>query len=205
MQMENGCICCTLRDDLVRELAALARQGELDHIVVESTGVSEPLPVAQTFSAPIAPPQQAPAALDGGNDEDPHSAGSAAPGHPLAGLRSLNDVAHLHALVTVADCSTFLAHLASLDDLKDLGMGTSPEDARPLAFLLAEQVQFADTVLVNKTDLVTPAEAGKVEGLLRRLNPHAELQPVGKLHHCRGTHLLCFTTTALALPQLLDS
>ena len=88
----------------------------------------------------------------------------------------MNDVAHLHALVTVTDCSTFLSHLASLEDLKDLNMGTSAEDVRPLAFLLAEQVQFANTILVNKTDLVSPAEANKVESLLRHLNPSAELQ-----------------------------
>lgn len=89
VQLENGCICCTLRDDLVLELAGLAQQGGIDHIVVESTGISEPLPVAATFSAGIAP-----------------GVGGAA-----EGLSSLNDVARLHSLVTVVDCSTFLTHL----------------------------------------------------------------------------------------------
>lgn len=89
VQLENGCICCTLRDDLVLELAGLAKQGEIDHIVVESTGISEPLPVAATFSAAIA----------------------ADVGGAAEGLQSLNDVARLHSLVTVVDCSTFLTHL----------------------------------------------------------------------------------------------
>ena len=154
VQLENGCICCTLRDDLVLELAGLARQGEIDHVVVESTGISEPLPVAQTFSAEIKP-----------------GIGGAA-----QGLSSLNDVARLHSLVTVVDCSTFMMHLDSLETLEQLGMGTSKEDTRPLAFLLAEQVQFANKILVNKTDLVTPENANKVEGLLRRLNPSADIE-----------------------------
>ena len=122
--------------------------------MVESTGVSEPLPVAQTFSAEIK-----------------SDIGGAA-----QGLQSLNDVAHLHSLVTVVDCSTFMTHLDSITNLEQLGMATGKDDTRPLAFLLAEQVQFANKILVNKTDLVTPEEAGKVEALLRRLNPSAEIE-----------------------------
>jgi G3E family GTPase len=91
-------------------------------------------------------------------------------------LESLNDVARLHSLVTVVDCSTFLEHLDSIQNLEQIGMATGTEDTRPLAFLLAEQVQFANKILVNKTDLVTAEQAGKVEGLLRRLNPGAEIQ-----------------------------
>lgn len=132
----------------------VCRQGQIDHIVVESTGVSEPLPVAQTFSASI----------------------KADIGGAAQGLQSLNDVAHLHSLVTVVDCSTFLTHLDSITNLEQLGMATGKDDSRPLAFLLAEQVQFANKILVNKTDLVTPEEAGKVEALLHRLNPSAEIE-----------------------------
>lgn len=158
VQLENGCICCTLRDDLVLELAGLAKQGEIDHIVVESTGISEPLPVAQTFSAEIA----------------------AGVGGAAEGLRSLNEVARLHSLVTVVDCSTFLTHLDSPSTLEQLSMGSSEEDTRPLAFLLAEQVQFANKILVNKTDLATPEETKKVEGLLRHLNPTADIERTRK-------------------------
>ena len=154
VQLENGCICCTLRDDLVQELAGLATQGAVDHIIVESTGVSEPLPVAQTFSAAIKPGL----------------------GAHVEGLTSLNDVAHLHSLVTVVDSSTFLEHLDSIQNLEQLGMSTGADDTRPLAFLLAEQVQFANKVLVNKVDLVSPEAAAKIGGLLRTLNPTAEIQ-----------------------------
>ena len=160
VQLENGCICCTLRDDLVLELAGLARQGEIDHIVVESTGISEPLPVAQTFSAPI---------------QQPDGEGSELTAATL-GLRSLNDIAHLHSLVTVVDASTFLTHLDSVENLKQLGMSATEGDARPLAFLLAEQVQFANLLVVNKTDLVTEGQISKVESLLRYLNPTADIQ-----------------------------
>jgi G3E family GTPase len=166
VQLQNGCICCTLRDDLVLELAAMARQGGIDHIVVESTGISEPLPVAQTFSAPIKPKAAS----------APAGTGSRALPQAVVGLRSLNDVAHLHSLVTVVDCSTFLSHLDSLENLSDLGLGSGKDDARPLAFLLAEQVQFASVILVNKTDLVTPREASRVERLLRHLNPFADIR-----------------------------
>jgi G3E family GTPase len=92
------------------------------------------------------------------------------------GLHSLNDIAHLHSLVTVVDCSTFLTHLDSVENLKQLGMSATEGDARPLAFLLAEQVQFANLLLVNKIDLVKPEQVQKVEGLLHHLNPSADIQ-----------------------------
>ena len=137
------------------ELAELAAAGDIDHIVVESTGVSEPLPVAQTFSAPIESSETRPAAL--------------------ARLSSLNDVVHLHSLVTVVDCSTFLDHLDSLENLSTLQMATHEADTRPLAFLLADQVQFASVLVLNKVDIVSPEQADKVADLLRHLNPHATI------------------------------
>ena len=97
-------------------------------------------------------------------------------GGAVEGLQSLSDAAYLHSLVTVVDSSTFLAHLSSIENLEQLGMATGKDDTRPLAFLLAEQVQFANKVLLNKMDLVSPEEASKIEALLRRLNPTAEIQ-----------------------------
>ena len=132
IQLENGCICCTLRDDLVIELASLAQKGDVDHIIVESTGISEPHPVAQAFSMPIA-------AMDSmlsQQDEAKRAALSAA----TQGLESLQDAAHLHSLVTVVDCATFLEHLHSIQNLHELGMASIPGDTRPLSFLLMEQV-----------------------------------------------------------------
>eukprot|EP00009_Paramoeba_aestuarina_P004776 CAMPEP_0201508460 /NCGR_PEP_ID=MMETSP0161_2-20130828/1827_1 /ASSEMBLY_ACC=CAM_ASM_000251 /TAXON_ID=180227 /ORGANISM="Neoparamoeba aestuarina, Strain SoJaBio B1-5/56/2" /LENGTH=433 /DNA_ID=CAMNT_0047903135 /DNA_START=283 /DNA_END=1584 /DNA_ORIENTATION=- len=174
VQLENGCICCTLRDDLVLELAGLAKQGEIEHIVVESTGVSEPLPIAQTFSAKITPQQtsDAQATTTTTNENENVNKFDA-----IKGLSTLNDIAHLHSLVTVVDCSTFLDHLESLENLTQLGMATREGDTRPLAFLLAEQVQFANLILLNKTDLVSEKEVKKIKSLLSHLNPTAEIVP----------------------------
>lgn len=171
VQLENGCICCTLREDLVAELAKLAKRGHLDHIVVESTGVSEPLPVAQTFSTPVE--ELVAVATQPGDDSA--SEKRAALLEATRGLNSLQDVCHLHSLVTVVDCGTFLNHLKSIKNIQELGMSTDSRDARPLSYLLVEQVQFANTILVNKTDLVSTDECQKVEQLIRYLNPSAKL------------------------------
>merc|ERR1719499_2157866 len=163
VQLENGCICCTLRDDMVIELATLAKRGDIDHIVVESTGISEPHPVAQAFSMPI----------DSFVSEEGEK--RAALAEATSGLDSLQDAAHLHSLVTVVDCATFLPHLKSLETLDELKMQSSPDDTRPLAFLLMEQVQFANLILVNKTDLVTEAESDRIKRFLTLLNPAATI------------------------------
>ena len=139
VHLENGCICCTLRDDLVLELASLSKRGDLDHIVVESTGVSEPLPVAQTFSTPISTLLQSVTSTPQGEEK---RAELASVTEELS-LSSLNDVAHLNSLVTVVDCAMFLEHLNSIENLSELGMSASSTDVRPLAFLLVEQVTWA--------------------------------------------------------------
>merc|ERR1712196_275092 len=92
-----------------------------------------------------------------------------------AGLKTLQDAAHLHSLVTVDDCTTFLDQLHSIQSLHELGMGSMPGDTRPLAFLLMEQVQFANLLVLNKTDLLTSDQILKVEQLLRLLNPLAKV------------------------------
>jgi G3E family GTPase len=145
VEMSNGCICCTLRDDLLEEVARLAKEGRFDYLLVESTGIGEPLPVAQTFTF---------------RDE--------------AGT-SLSDVARLDTMVTVVDALGFLTHYQSADDLKQRGLGVSEEDERTLADLLVDQVEFADVIVLNKMDLATPDQKRLVEGLLRKLNPDAKL------------------------------
>ncbi|KAK3240343.1 hypothetical protein CYMTET_49805 [Cymbomonas tetramitiformis] len=191
VQLENGCICCTLRDDLVIELATLAQRGGLDHILVESTGISEPHPVAQTFSLRIE--SLANAVAPGEEGEAKRAALTAA----TRGLEALQDAAHLHSLVTVVDCATFVEHLHSIESLHQLGMGSMPGDDRPLAFLLMEQVQFANTLLLNKTDLVAPAESRKVQQLLRMLNPTAEI--------IRTLHSAIDVSALLSEPQYDES
>lgn len=145
VELTNGCICCTLREDLVEAVGALARQNRFDQLVIESTGISEPMPVAATFSWEF---------------EDGFSLGT---------------VARLDTLVTVVDASTFLTELARGEALAEREMTAGPGDARSIADLLTDQVEFADVILLNKTDLVSPATLDTVQTLLRRLNPTAKL------------------------------
>ena len=145
VELTNGCICCTLREDLIESVANLARDGRFDHVVIESTGISEPMPVAATFDWEF---------------EDGFS---------------LGNVAALDAMVTVADASTFLGELAKGQRLLDRNLQAGEGDERSISDLLIDQVEFADILLLNKTDLVSEQAAGTVEATLRRLNPTAKL------------------------------
>lgn len=147
--MQNGCICCTLREDLLREVSSLAKGGGVDYIVIESTGISEPLPVAETFTF-----------------------------GDLETGEMLGDVARLDTMVTVVDSARFFEDFDSLDKLADRpeqGAAT-PADERTIVDLLVDQVEFADVILLNKTDLVSTADLGAIERLVRKLNPRAKIQ-----------------------------
>jgi G3E family GTPase len=145
VEMSNGCICCTLREDLMQEVAKLAAEDRFDALVIESTGISEPMPVAATF--------------DFTTEE---------------GFR-LGDVARLDTMVTVVDARAFLDDYSSADTLATRGETAGEGDTRQLVDLLVEQVEFADVILVNKADLVTPAELGRLAALLATFNPEAEI------------------------------
>ncbi|MEY3172920.1 MAG: putative metal chaperone YciC [Planctomycetota bacterium] len=145
IELSNGCICCTLREDLLREVAQLAREGRFDYLLIESTGIAEPLPVAETFTF---------------TDES----GS-----------SLSDVAQLDTLVTVVDAAGFLRDFRSEDALRDRGLEAGADDDRDLSLLLADQVEFANLLVVNKVDLVTPAQLSQLRRLLQLLNPDARI------------------------------
>jgi len=145
VEMSNGCICCTLREDLMREVRKLALEGRFDALLIESTGVSEPMPVASTFDF---------------SAED--------------GFR-LGDVARLDSMVTVVDARAFLDDFSSADTLRQRGESAGEGDDRQLVDLLTDQVEFADTLVVNKADLVTPEELGRLKALLATFNPKAEI------------------------------
>ena len=134
VEMSNGCICCTLREDLLIEVGRLAREGAFDALVIESTGISEPMPVAETFTF---------------QDEDG---------------RCLGDVARLDTMVTVVDAYNFLKDFATGDDLRDRDAALDETDDRGLSDLLADQVEFADVLVLNKTDLVSEADLDRLEG-----------------------------------------
>lgn len=145
VELTNGCICCTLREDLIEAVGALARQQRFDQLVIESTGISEPMPVAATF------------------------------GWEFDDGTSLGQLARLDTLVTVVDASTFLTEIARGEALADRDMSAGEGDARSISDLLVDQVEFADVILLNKTDLISAATLGTVETLVRRLNPTAKL------------------------------
>jgi len=145
VELSNGCICCTLREDLLVEVARLARERRFDYLLIESTGISEPLPVAETFTF-------------AGED----------------GL-SLGDVARLDTMATVVDGGAFLRDLGSLEELRDRDLALGPDDERNVVDLLVDQVEFADVLIVNKVDLLAADELERLEALLRRLNGHARI------------------------------
>lgn len=146
VEMQNGCICCTLREDLLIEVRKLAIEQRFDYLLVESTGISEPLPVAETFSF-----------------EDVES------------KSNLSNVAQLDTMVTVVDALNFLADWQSEDDLRSRKAALGDDDERTVADLLVEQVEFANVLVVNKIDLIGSDDLAKLEGMLRHLNPDAVL------------------------------
>lgn len=143
VEMSNGCICCTLREDLLLEVKRLAQAGRFDHLVIESTGISEPLPVAETFTF---------------EDE--------------AG-ESLSAYARLDSMITVVDGFNFLRDYRSADDLHSRGESLGAQDERSVVDLLVDQIEFCDLLVLNKTDLLSPAQLHQLKGMLQALNPHA--------------------------------
>jgi G3E family GTPase len=143
IEMTNGCICCTLREDLLVEVANLAKEGRFDYLLIESTGISEPAPVADTFTFAL---------------------GDGVP---------LSDIAELDTLVTVVDGANFLGDLDRSKDLQSLGQAISDQDTRTVADLLIDQIEFANVIVINKTDAVDDATLHKIETLIERLNPFA--------------------------------
>ena len=144
VEMSNGCICCTLREDLLNEVARLAEEGRFDYLLIESTGISEPMPVAETFQFE--------------NEQG----------------RSLSTLARLDTMVTVIDAANFLKDYHEAEDLRDRGLGISEGDERTITDLLIEQVEFANVLVLNKTDLVSEAELAELAAIMAKLNPDAK-------------------------------
>ena len=145
VEMTNGCICCTLRDDLLTEVRRLAAEGRFDYLMIESTGIAEPLPIAATFDFRDA---------DGA---------------------SLSDVARLDTMVTVVDAVNLLADFSSHDFLSDRGETAGQGDSRSLVTLLTDQIEFADVVVLNKVADAGPRRADAARRIILALNPDARL------------------------------
>ncbi|MEL7312601.1 MAG: GTP-binding protein, partial [Pseudomonadota bacterium] len=148
VEMSNGCICCTLREDLLEEVTKLAQDGRFDYLLIESTGISEPLPVAETFTFA---------------DE--------------SGV-SLSDVASLDTMVTVVDAVNFLRDYETAQSLKEAGESLGEEDERSVSDLLVDQVEFADVILISKTDLAEPRDVERLTAILKTLNTDAKIIPI---------------------------
>ncbi len=145
VEMSNGCICCTLREDLLLEVKRLANENRFDYLLIESTGISEPLPVAETFTFV---------------DED--------------GI-SLSDIAKLDTMVTVVDGFNFLRDYSSRDTLTQRGESMGENDMRTVVDLIVEQIEFCDVLILNKTDLMADHEVQRLESILKTFNTRAKI------------------------------
>lgn len=146
VEMSNGCICCTLREDLMIEVEKLAKMNKFDYLLIESTGISEPIPVAQTFS------------LASGDE-----------------LFDLTKISQLDTMVTVVDAFNFFKDFGSADTILDRDMTDDQEDERSIVNLLTDQVEFANVIVLNKADLVSVKQLQLLKGMLSKLNPEARI------------------------------
>lgn len=172
VEMSNGCICCTLREDLLLEVNRLAKTGNFDYLLIESTGISEPLPVAETFTFA---------------DEN--------------GV-SLSDIATLDTMVTVVDAVNFSKDYEEAKYLQETGESLGEEDERCVADLLVDQVEFADVILISKTDLVNETHLANLTAILKSLNTTAKIIPINRgsidIDEVLGTQLFDFEKAQLA-------
>ena len=146
VEMSNGCICCTLREDLMIEVERLAKEDRFDYLLIESTGISEPIPVAQTFSY-----------VDPNNDID------------------LSSFSYIDTMVTVVDCFNFSRDFGSSETLLDRKLADDEMDNRTIVNLLTDQIEFANVIVLNKADLVSEETIGTLEAAISKLNPGAKL------------------------------
>jgi len=146
VEMSNGCICCTLREDLMIEVEKLAHENRFDYLLIESTGISEPVPIAQTFTF---------------KDEE-------------NGI-DLSRFAQIDSMITVVDALNFAKDFGSVDTLHTRALNEDPQDHRTIVNLLTDQIEFADIIILNKTDLVSQAQLGELKAIISSLNPVAKI------------------------------
>ncbi|MGL4490475.1 MAG: GTP-binding protein [Rhizobiaceae bacterium] len=145
VELSNGCICCTLRDDLLAEVRSLSEAGRYDYLLIEGTGIAEPLPIAATFSF---------------RDEQG---------------QSLSDISRLDTMVTVVDAANLIANYSTTESLKDRGEIAGEADTRTIVDLMVDQIEFADVIIINKVSEVTQEQLGLVRAIARGLNADARI------------------------------
>ncbi|KAI1292945.1 P-loop containing nucleoside triphosphate hydrolase protein [Xylaria venustula] len=200
--MQNGCICCTLRGDLLDEVARLADDKQVDYLVIESSGVSEPMQVAETFSPEFA---DASVAAGHGLEEDEQNEMTKGQRMRLAEILKaggLSKVARLDTCVTIVDAANFMLDFATVDMLKDRQTDVPPEDDRNISDLQVDQVEFADVIVINKCDLVTSDDVDRIKGVVQNLNPGANIITAVKsnfdLSNILDTHMFDYEKAALS-------
>ncbi|WVR07615.1 hypothetical protein IAU60_004657 [Kwoniella sp. DSM 27419] len=205
VQMQNGCICCTLRADLLEEVANLAEMAAFDYLIIESSGISEPIQVAETFTQEFAESmgdssiEEIESSLPPEGDSTPETRRKLA---ELIAAGGLSKVARLDCCVSMMDCTTFMGDFDTTDFLTDRhGKEVDPEDERNITDLLTDQIEFANVILLNKVDLVRPDQVARVEGLVKTLNPTAKviraLYSKVDLKEILNTHMFDFGQAAL--------
>ena len=153
ISFSNGCICCTLREDLLQEVARLAKEGKFDYLVIESTGISEPMQVAETFTfdLPLLDPSISQATTE------------------------LKELSELDTCVTVVDCSNFYTYFNSREIASEIFNDVDQADDRSIFQLMCDQIEFANVILLNKTDLVTDKEKEEIKNTIKQFNQKAEI------------------------------
>ncbi|KAL9654441.1 hypothetical protein ABK040_010464 [Willaertia magna] len=183
IEMANGCICCTLREDLLQEVAKLANEKKFDYLLIESSGISEPLPVAETFTFSVDDflnyVQQAKAKEEEMNSGmlkiNSSEKQQQTTTQPVMKKVTLKNLACLDTMVTVVDSYNWLLDYTSGKTLKDKNLQNDEDDDRQVVDLLVDQIEFANVIILNKIDLVTPEELGLLEQTIRHLNPKAKI------------------------------
>jgi G3E family GTPase len=162
VKFQNGCICCTLRGDLLAEIAQLAESGQYDYLVIESTGISEPMQVAETFGMT-------------GEELESLTVGDSDGNLPDTPLKSLEHLARLDTCVTVVDATSVLSYFENGHFISQEFENVDPLDERTVVDLLCDQIEFANVILLNKVDCAKPAQLEACEQLIKKLNPSASL------------------------------
>ncbi|KAI1104362.1 putative cobalamin synthesis protein [Jackrogersella minutella] len=198
--MQNGCICCTLRGDLLEEVSRLAEEKHVDYLVIESSGVSEPMQVAETFSEEFADMHVA-----AGFDLEAEELGDQEANQRLAKILKaggLSKVARLDTCATLVDAVNFMQDFATADFLVDRQTDVPEEDDRNISDLQVDQVEFADVVIINKCDLVSEEEVDRIKGVVKKLNPSAKVVSTVKsrldLTEVLDTRLFSYERAALS-------
>jgi G3E family GTPase len=175
VEMSNGCICCTLRDDLLKEVSRIAKEHKYDHLIIESTGIGEPMPVAETFTFSTTADSHNDDDDDDSHDEEIDFSFVSSTNQKNTSTELLMDIAEIDSMVTVIDAVNFLHDIKAAEDLSARNLQADESDCRTITDLLVSQVEFATVLIVNKCDLISKEQLLEVKKMIRALNADAKI------------------------------